>query len=96
MQATVHGVAKSRAQLSDFPSLLIESPQACDPASCLLCHIYLFVLGTSVSLSVMSDSLQPHGLYTVHRILQARILEWVFPSPGGFPNPGTKPRSPAL
>ena len=34
------------------------------------------------SCSVVSDSLQPHGLYSspgssVHRILQARILEWV-------------------
>ena len=29
----------------------------------------------SESPSVMSDSLQPHGL--VHGILQARILEWV-------------------
>ena len=35
--------------------------------------------------------------YTVHEILQARILEWVaFPSPGDLPNPGIKPRSPAL
>ena len=35
--------------------------------------------------------------YTVHGILQARILEWVaFPSPGGLPNPGIEPRSPAL
>ena len=43
----------------------------------------------------MSDSLQPHGL--LHGILQARILEWVaFPSPGDLPNPGIKPRSPAL
>ena len=25
----------------------------------------------------MSDSLRPNGLYTVHGILQARILEWV-------------------
>ena len=25
----------------------------------------------------MSDSLQPHGLYTVHEILQVKILEWV-------------------
>ena len=29
--------------------------------------------------------------YTVHRILQARILEWV-----ALPNPGIKPRSPTL
>ena len=35
--------------------------------------------------------------YTVHGILQARILEWVsFPSPGDLPNPGINPRSPAL
>ena len=35
--------------------------------------------------------------YTVHGILQARILEWVaFPSPGDLPNPGIKPASPAL
>ena len=35
--------------------------------------------------------------YTVRGILQARILEWVaFPSPGDLPNPGIKPRSPAL
>ena len=35
--------------------------------------------------------------YTVHGILQPRILEWVaFPSPGDLPNPGIKPRTPAL
>ena len=34
---------------------------------------------------------------SVHEILQARILEWVaISSPGDFPNPGIKPRSPAL
>ena len=32
-----------------------------------------------------------------HRILQARILEWVdVPFPGDLPNPGIKPRSSAL
>ena len=32
--------------------------------------------------------------YTVHGILQARILEWVaFPFPGDLPNPGIEPRS---
>ena len=40
------------------------------------------VKSESVSHSVMSDSLWPYGLYSpsgsfVHRILQARILEWV-------------------
>ena len=35
--------------------------------------------------------------YTVHGILQARILEWVpIPSPGDLPNLGIEPRSPAL
>ena len=35
--------------------------------------------------------------YTVHRILQARILKWIaFPSPGNLSNPGIKNRSPAL
>ena len=33
--------------------------------------------------------------YTVHGILQARILEWV-PSPGDLPNPEIKPKSPTL
>ena len=32
----------------------------------------------NVSRSVVSDPLQPHGLYVVHHgVLQARILEWV-------------------
>ena len=35
--------------------------------------------------------------YTVHGILQARILEWVaFSSPGDLPNPGIVRRSPTL
>ena len=35
--------------------------------------------------------------YTVHRIFQARILEWEpFPSPGDLLNPGIEPRSPTL
>ena len=35
--------------------------------------------------------------YTVHGIVQARILKWIaFLSPGDLPNPGIKPRSPAL
>ena len=35
--------------------------------------------------------------YSVHGILQARILEWEpFPYPGDLPKPGNEPRSPAL
>ena len=35
--------------------------------------------------------------YTVHGILQARILKWVaFPFSWDLPKPGTEPRSPTL
>ena len=35
--------------------------------------------------------------YTVHGILQVRLLEWVaFPFSRDLPNPGTEPRSPTL
>ena len=49
----------------------------------------------------MSDSCDSmdYGLpgFSVHGILQARILERLpFPSPGDLPDPGTEPRSPAL
>ena len=44
----------------------------------------------SESRSVMSDSLRLHELYTVHGILQARILEWVaFP----FSRASSRPRN---
>ena len=55
-----------------------------------------------VSLSVVSDSLRPHGLYSppgssVVGIFQARILNGLpFPSPGDLSNPGMEPRFPAL
>ena len=46
------------------------------------------VLSESESHSVVTDSLRSHGLYTVHGILQARILEWVaFPFSRGSPQP---------
>ena len=49
----------------------------------------------SESCSVVSDSLEPHGLHTVHGILQARILEWVaFPFSRGSSQPADQPSSP--
>ena len=52
---------------------------------------------TSSSVKVkVSQSCNPMG-YTVHGILQARILEWVdYPFPGDLPNPEIEPRSLAL
>ena len=48
--------------------------------------------GNPLQCSCLENSMD----YTVHGILQARILEWVaFPSPGDLPNPGIEPRSPA-
>ena len=53
--------------------------------------VFCLLFSESESHSVVSDSLQLHG------ILQARILEWVaFPLSMGIPNPGIEPRSPAL
>ena len=35
--------------------------------------------------------------FSVHGILQARVLKWAtIPSPGDLPNPGIEPRSPTL
>ena len=33
---------------------------------------------------------------SVRGISQARILEWLFPSPGDLPNPGMEPPSPVF
>ena len=57
----------------------------------------------SESLSVISDSLQPHGLYIAHQaplsLEFSREEYWSglpFPIPKDLPDPGIKPRSPAL
>ena len=54
----------------------------------------VFYIYESESHSVMSDTCDPVD-YTVHGILQVRILE-PFPSPGQLPNPGIEPKSPKL
>ena len=61
----------------------------------LLKHSVLKI-GDSESCSVVSDSWRPHGLYSVHGILQARILEWAaFPfSRGFFPTQRSNPGLP--
>ena len=56
----------------------------------------------SESCSIVSDSLQPHGLYIAHQApLSMRFSRqgWSglpFPSPGDLPNPGIESGSPAL
>ena len=53
-------------------------------------------IGDNESCSVVSDSWRPHGLYSVHGILQARIVEWAaFPfSRGFFPTQRSNPGLP--
>ena len=51
------------------------------------------------SCSVVSDSLRPHGHQAPPSMGSSRQEYWSglpFPSPGNFPDPGIKPRSPAL
>ena len=52
----------------------------------------------SESHSVMSDSLRPHGLYSPWSSLgqNTGVGNLPFLSPGDLPNPGIKPRPPAL
>ena len=64
------------------------------------CSVMLRFEHFGVSLSVMSNSLQPHGLEPVRLLCPWDFLSQVywsglaFPSPGDCPNPGFKPGSP--
>ena len=95
--AAVYGVAQSRTRLkwlsSSSSSMLSETSQTEKHKYCMLPFMYV-----CVSCSVVSDSLQPHGLYSppgssVCGILQTRILEWVtIPFPWGiFSTQGSNP-----
>ena len=53
----------------------------------------MLVAHSSLTLCYPMDCCLPDS--SVHGILQARIVEWVV-IPGDLPNPGIKPRSPAL
>ena len=61
-------------------------------------HTHTHPQKKSESHSVVSDSLQPHGLY-IQSMEFSRSEYWSgqpFPSPGHLPNPGIKAMSPAL
>ena len=73
MQATIHGVAKSRARLSDFT--------------------FTFFLFSEVKVAQLCLTLCDPMDYTVHGILQARMLEWVTFS---FSRGSSQPRDQAL
>ena len=51
------------------------------------------VMKVKVKVALSCPTLCNPMVYTVHGILQARILEWVaFPILGDLPNPGIEPR----
>ena len=57
------------------------------------CHQYHVWVKVAPSCPTLWDPMA----YTVHGILQARMLEWVaFPSPEDLPNPGIESRSPTF
>ena len=66
-------------------------------------HYYLSLCCAVLSRSAVSDSLPPHGLQPPAKLLCpwgfSRQEYWSglpYPPPGDLPNPGIKPRSPAL
>ena len=69
--------------------------------SLLHCRWILYQLSYQGSprCSVVSDSLRPHGLYSIQSRESSRpefCSGQPFPSPGDLPNPGIEPRSPIL
>ena len=62
------------------------------PANRFICTIFLDSIVKSLSRVQLCDSMDCSlSASTVHEILQARILEWVFPSPGIFQTQGSNP-----
>ena len=75
---------------------LLESPKRSSRSLGLLHHSVVVQLLSRVRLFCDPMDCDPSGS-SVHGISQARILEWVaIPPPGDLPEPGIKPRSPAL
>ena len=84
---------KDKHQVKQLPYLFVTmefSLGTCSKLYLSACHGEVKVAQSCLTLCELVD-------YTVHGILPARIPQWVaFPSPGDLPNPGIKPRSPAL
>ena len=58
--------------------------------------IYSSVKWSEMNITQLCQNLCKPMDYTDHGILQARIPEWVPPSPWDLPNPGMEPTSPSL
>ena len=104
MRRIAHGVSCIPHTFTHRVVTVIDEENRCSNQwTCLklinLCASY----GKCVSCSVMSNSLQPHGLWPTWLPCQwnspgknTGVGSQLFPSPGDLPNPGTEPRSPAL
>ena len=93
--STVHGDSQGKNTGVGYHALFqgIVPTQELNP-SLPHCRHILYCLSHQVSLK---NLFFVTSVTSVHRILQARIPEWVaVPSPGGLPNPRIEPRSPAL
>ena len=90
--------AQWTSHLAFSVSLKATSPRTClDTQNTYILKALMY--STTLSSRSESRSVRPTLCnpkdYTVHGILQVRILE-PFPSPGDRPNPGIEPRSPTL
>ena len=83
-------------------------PVSTDFLLCMCMRIYIYakahmpIYSESESHSIMSDFLQPYGLYSARFLCpwnsssqNTGVGSQPFPSPGDLPNPGIEPRSPA-
>ena len=74
-------------------SFLLFSPTWKPKLYFFLCSFHVLVAQSCLTFCDPMDCSSPGS--SVHRILQARMLEWVA-IPGDVPDPGTKPSSPSL
>ena len=83
-----HAHTASLDSQDDGSTSLLSYDKSLSAAGGLVAKLYLTLLTPWTVASPGSS---------VHGILQVRFLEWLpFPSPGGLPDPGIKPGSPAL
>ena len=85
------GIKDSNASLSNWATLIINHWKAYEGST------DYSAMKVKVKITQLCLTLCDPMDYTVHGILQARILEWAaFPFSGDLPNLGIEPRSPSL
>ena len=99
---TVPTVSRVRDQLVSLPKHVVTKPQPCgNQTTYPNCNFHSTPCAV-LSRSITSDSLKPHGLQSARLFCpwgfsrQEHWSEFSRPPPGDLPNPGIKPRPPAL